>query len=61
MTDKYPFNENITTADEFETVLGQLTLAASQNGIDLRGAWEYHDATSDDDWEVLIVELAGSD
>lgn len=53
-----PFDEEITTTDEFETALDELFTAAIGNDIDPRGSWVYRDSDdADPDWEVVISEL----
>lgn len=49
--------DEITTADEFETALGDLLEAALQNDIDPQGNWVYKDGHQDSNWEVEIYEL----
>lgn len=51
-------DRDITTEAEFETALQTLLLAALENGLDLRGAWEYRNDDADPDLEVLVTELA---
>lgn len=57
MTPDYDFEETVTTAAEFEAVLGQLLAGAEANGVDVSGSW-VHGADGSDDWEVLILKLA---
>lgn len=59
MTTDFTSNDEISSSDDFEAALGQVVLAARQNDIDLRGAWEYRTDTETSDVEVVIVELAG--
>lgn len=47
----------ITTEAEFDTALQALLRLAVENGVDLRGAWEYRHDTPDPDLEVLITVL----
>lgn len=64
MTHDSPFDGTISAADDFETALGQLLTAASENGIDPEGSWEYRSENPGTDWEILVIELekqAGSD
>lgn len=52
-----PFDGTIETGDDFEAALGDLLAAASGNGIDLEGSWEYRSADPGPDWEVMVIEL----
>lgn len=52
-----PFDDDITTVDEFDDALGRLLSTAARNGIDPRGTWEYRGADATSDLEVMIVEL----
>lgn len=47
--------DDVTTAEEFETALGDLLRAAADSGIDPRGSWVYRGDA--DDWEVMVYEL----
>lgn len=62
MTRDHAFDEDITSAEAFDTTLGRLILAAMRNGIDPRGNWVYrnNDQTVPD-WETMIVELEKPD
>lgn len=57
MTRDFSFDGEITTADEFDTALGQLLSAATQHDIDPRGTFVYRNGGAAPDWEVMIVEL----
>lgn len=57
MTHDTPFDGTIETGDDFEAALGDLLAAASGNGIDLEGSWEYRSADPGPDWEVMVIEL----
>jgi len=56
-TTQYSFDDEITTADEFEAVLGQLLLVALDNDVDIWGAWEYRSNDGTADLEAMVVEL----
>lgn len=51
-------DRDISTEAEFDSALQTLLLAALQNGIDLRGAWEYRNGEAHPHLEVLVSELA---
>lgn len=51
-------DRDITTEAEFESALQSLLLSALENGLDLRGAWEYRNGQAYPDLEVLVAELA---
>lgn len=51
-------NRDISTEAVFDSALQTLLLAALENGLDIRGAWEYRNGESNLDLEVLITELA---
>lgn len=51
----------ITTAEEFESVLAAAVEKAVHADVDVRGAWEFETRGSTHDWEVEIVELAKRD
>lgn len=57
MTHDTPFDGTIETGDDFEAALGDLLAAASGNGIDLEGSWEFQSADPEPDWEVMVIEL----
>lgn len=50
MTDDSAFGDRITTDDEIEAVPDDLLAAATGNGIDPEGSWEYRPADSSTDW-----------
>jgi hypothetical protein len=52
-----PPDREITTEAEFDSALQSLLLAALENGLDLRGAWEYRNGQTHPDLEILISEL----
>lgn len=56
----HPPNWDITTEAEFESALQSLLLSALNNGLDLRGAWEYRTDQINPHLEVLVTELAES-
>lgn len=47
----------ISTEAEFDSALQALLLAALENGLDPRGAWEVRNGGVDPDLEVLVSEL----
>jgi hypothetical protein len=51
-------NWDITTQAELDSALQTILLSALENGLDLRGAWEYRNGDGYPDVEVLITELA---
>ena len=57
MTANFRFEEELTSEEAFESLLGELLLAASSNGIDPEGSWTYRNEGSIPDWEALIVTL----
>lgn len=48
------------TEAEFDSALQSLLLSALENGLDVRGAWEYRDGEAYPDLEILVTELAKS-
>jgi hypothetical protein len=56
-----PSDRAITTETEFDSALQSLLLSALENGVDLRGAWEYRNGQAYPDLEVLVTELDKSD
>lgn len=58
MTSDPTFDDEISTAKEFEAALGRVILAALENDVDPRGAWELRNGEAGSDVEVMIVELA---
>lgn len=56
-TSDTPYRE-ISTEAEFDSALQTLLLSALENGLDLRGAWEYRNGAAYPDLEVLVTELA---
>lgn len=54
----YTPDRAISTEAEFDTALQALLRSALENGVDLRGAWEYRHGAADPDLEVLITVLA---
>lgn len=55
-----PYDDEITSVEEFEQLLGQVVRAAAANDIDPRGSWEVRNGGTLPDWEAMIVELAKS-
>lgn len=53
-----PPDQDISTKADFDSALETLLLSAQENGLDLRGAWEYRNGQASPDLEVLIMELA---
>lgn len=52
-----PYDDEITSVEEFERRLGQVVRAAAANNIDPRGSWEVRNGATLPDWEAMIVEL----
>ncbi|MFB6133467.1 MAG: hypothetical protein ABEJ55_00570 [Halanaeroarchaeum sp.] len=48
---------DIASGDEFEQLLRELLLAATESGIDPQGAWEIRNDRFAPDWDVLVTEL----
>jgi hypothetical protein len=57
MTREHPFDETVTTAEEFETVLGHLPVAAARNDIDPPSSSVCRNDDTHPDWEVMVFEL----
>lgn len=57
MTHDFAFDDTISTAEEFEAVLGELLSAATGNGLDPEGSWVYRSNGTVSDWEVMVIEL----
>lgn len=53
-----PPDWDISTEAEFNSALQMLLLSAIENGLDLRGAWEYRNGQPYPDLEVLVTELS---
>jgi len=51
-------DRDITTEAEFDSALQLLLLSGFDNGLDLRGAWEYRNGQAYPDLEVIVAELA---
>lgn len=51
-------DRDITTEAKFESALQTLLLSALENGLDLRGAWEYRNGEAYPDLEIIVTELA---
>jgi hypothetical protein len=58
MTTDFIANDEITSTADFEDALGQIIIAALQNDVDPRGAWEYRINEPESAVEVMIVELS---
>jgi len=58
MKDNYKSAVSITTSAEFEAALTAIVEIAVEEGIDVRGAWEFQTRGSTHDWEVNVTELA---
>lgn len=56
-----PPDRAITTEDELDSAFQSLLLAALENGLDPRGAWEYRNGQTYPDLEVLVTELTKPD
>jgi hypothetical protein len=52
---------NISSAAEFESALADIVESAIENGVDVRGAWEFKTDGSTHYWELNVVELARRD
>jgi hypothetical protein len=52
-----PFDDEITSPDDFRVALRTLLFVALKNDIDPRGAWEYRTDGAVSDWEVMMVRL----
>lgn len=61
MTTNLPFDDDITSPDEFRAALQSLLCVALENDIDPRGAWEYRTDETAPDWEVMVVRLESRD
>jgi len=57
MTKKFPFDEEITNTETFESALKKLLAATIQNGTDPRGTVVYR-GNGSLDIEVLVIELS---
>lgn len=58
MKDDYKSAVTITSTDEFEAALAAIIETAIEDGVDVRGAWEFQTRGSTHDWEVNVTELA---
>lgn len=58
MTSEFSPSDEMSSVEDFEAALGRLVLAATKNGIDPEGTWEYRTNGSSPDVEVMVVELA---
>jgi len=61
MKDDYKSAVSITSTEEFEAALAAIVETAVEDGIDVRGAWEFRTDGSTHDWEVNVTELAKGD
>ncbi len=52
-----PFDDEITSPDDFRVALRALLFEALESDIDPRGAWEYRTDGVVSDWEVMVVRL----
>lgn len=57
MTPEYAFEDDVTSAEEFRAVLGQLLDAAETNDVDARGSWVFRDGKLRSHLEVMVLEL----
>lgn len=53
--------DDVSTAAEFDELIGQLVRSAYENGVNFEGGWEIRNRAEVPDWEVLIHELAKQD
>lgn len=51
-------DRTISTESEVDSALQKLLHSALENGLDLRGGWEFRHGHADPDLEVLVTELA---
>ena len=58
MKDNYKSAVSITTSVEFEAALTAIVETAVEEGVDVRGAWEFQTRGSTHDWDVNVTELA---
>lgn len=52
-----PYDDEVTSVEEFQQRLGQVVRAAAANDIDPSGSWEFRNGAELPDWEAMIVEL----
>ena len=52
---------DITSNDEFRSILTEAVEQADNAGVDVRGAWEFKTRGAKHHWEVEIVELLRED
>jgi hypothetical protein len=51
------FQQDIKTKAAFDAVLGELIVAALENGVNPRGSWVYRNSGPTPDLEVMMVQL----
>lgn len=61
MTADSPFDGTLTDETEFESLLGQLLLAALDNDVDPKGSWVFREDGVERHMEVQVTELAPGD
>lgn len=61
MTSELPFEDEITSSEQFEAALETLLRAALENDVDPKGAWEYRSNDGAADWEVMVYEIQEQD
>lgn len=57
MTRDHTIETPITDATEFQTALATIVESAIEEGVDVRGAWEFCTRGSILEWEVNVTEL----
>lgn len=61
MSRESPFAGEISSIEEFDTMLEQLLLETISNDVDPTGAWEYETDGNGIDWEVMVFKLESDD
>lgn len=54
-------DDDITSAEAFDTALEQLLRKARRGGVDVRGSWVYRTGELDQGLEIMVFELDATD
>jgi hypothetical protein len=61
MTHTDPYDDEISSREDFERAIRSLLAVALRNDVDPRGSWEYQTEDTHPDFEAVVVELQARD
>jgi hypothetical protein len=61
VTHSNPYDDEISSREDFERAIRSLLVVALRNDVDPRGSWEYRTEDTHPDFEAVVVELQARD